>query len=177
MATAIGDQLSVELVLDLKDYKGEEGRVVIPLAGEILDGVIIDIVDEYIAATNVLVTPSINRKYGFTGYDTTGRPKDGTHPQALLAALLAMEFQKVSPLNSSKTVTKQIALPGYVDALSNDAVIPHVPVTGNSNFNSLTANLADELDFVAADGAHYPGGWTFNPGSKFGTKLTVTDGQ
>lgn len=177
MATTLAGILSNELVLDLRDYTGETARVIIPLDGAMSDADIIAIVDEYITATNALVTPTIKRQYDFAGYAVAGRPKNGTNPQALLAAVLALEFQKVSPLNAAKTITKQILLPAYVDALRNDAVTPHVPVTNNTNLNTLTTGIADGLDVVLADGNHYPNGWTFNPGSKFGTRTTVTDGE
>lgn len=178
MATAIGGTPnSRELVLDLLDYTGETARVSMPLQGATSDASIIAIIDAYIAATNIRVIPSLKNTFGFTGYATAGRPKDGTNPQAFLSSMLAMEFQATNPLNANaKPITKQVPLLGYLDALRNDGVKPHVPVTGNANFNNLVTDIAAALSYVGPDGVAYSPTWLFNPGSKFGTKLSVTDG-
>jgi len=174
MATAIGSLLTNELVLKVQDSAAEPGVVRIALDGATSDANIISIVDDYIAETNALVEPSLVRTYPFTGYATSGRPISAL--QNLIASILAIDFQKANPLNAAKTVSKQVPLVAYLEAIRNDAVFPHVPVTTDATLNALIALLEAKLDYVGADGAHYPGGWTFNPSSKFGTKLTVTDG-
>ena len=175
MATTInGTALSNELVLDYSDYTGETARVTIPLDGATSDANIISIVDDIIALSNGLIVPTIRRTFSFAGYASAGRPL--SESQNLLAAIVALDFPKVSPINAAKTVEKQVPILAYIDAIRNDDIKPHVPVTDNATLNALVALLEDKLDFLAADGTRYPGGWTYNPASKFGTKLSVTDG-
>lgn len=173
MATTITGIVSNELVFDLSDYTGETAKVVIPLDGAATNADIIAIVDNYIALSNALPVPTIRRSYGFAGYDADGA---ATSAQLLLAAIFAMQFEKPNPLNALKQISKQILVPAYIDTLRNDGVRPHVAVTDNANLNALIALLEDNLNYLAVDGDLYPGGWTFNAGSKFGTKATVTDG-
>lgn len=175
MATAITtDPTEVELIFDQRDYRGEPGKVTIPLDGAVDSTDLIGFVDDYIALTNALITPTVKYTYGFTGYATAGKPSSSA--QGLIAAIFAMEFQKANPLNAAKTIEKQVVLPAYLDAIMNAGVSPHIAVTTNTTLNNAIAFLETYLDYVAVSGVHYPGSWTFNPGSKFGTKLTVTDG-
>lgn len=175
MATAIGGSpIRNELVLELVDEADETGAVSIPLDGATTDANIIAIVDDYIALSNALVTPYVTRKYAFTGYATAGKPAAAV--QSLIAAVGVLEFQKTNPVNAAKTVVKQVPIAAYLNALRNDAVKPHLFVTGNATLNALIALLEANMNFTGADGILYPGGWTYNTGSKFGTKLTVTDG-
>lgn len=175
MASAVGTTaLSNELIIDFTDYAGEPARVTIPLDGAESDANIALIVDDFAALTNSIIHAKVSRVFDITGTAVSGKP--ATAVEALNAAVLGMEFQKVSPLNAAKTLTRTVLLPAYLAALVNLGVVPHVPVTGNTTLNDLTAKLAAGLDVVLADGNHYPGGWTYNVGSKFGTKETVTDG-
>lgn len=176
MATVIGAAPDVrELVMKFSDTAGEPAEIRIPLDGAATDADIILIVDDYVALSNAeLLSASVTDKLPITGYSTAGKPSASNVP--LVAAVLAMEFQKVNPLNFSKDITKQVLLPAYIAAIRNDAVKPHVPVTTNATLNALTVLLAANLDYVGADGAHYPGSFAFNSSSKFGTKATVTDG-
>jgi hypothetical protein len=175
MASAVGSTaLDNELVIDFTDAFGEPARVTIPLDGAMTDANIALVVDDYAALSNAIVAASVRRRFPITGIAIAGKPASAAVP--LVAAALGMEFQKVSPLNAAIVLTRQVLLPAYIAAILNSAVTPHVPVTTNATLNALTALLAGNLDVKLADGNHYPGSWTFNPGSKFGTKLTVTDG-
>lgn len=176
MATVIGGApVARELRMKFVDTAGEETVIQIPLDGAADDADIIAIVDDYVALSNAeLLEASVTDRLPITGFSTAGKPSVSNVP--LVAAIFAMEYQKVNPLNFAKDVTKQVLLPAYIAAIRNDAVKPHVPVTTNATLNALTVLLAANLDYLAADGAHYPGAWAFNTSSKFGTKATVTDG-
>lgn len=175
MATTIDDILTNELVINMLDDSGEPGKISIPLDGAASDADIIAIVDGFAALTNGLIEPKIVRSYPFLGYAVAGKPAAAL--QSLIAAVFAIDLQKVSPINATKTLHKQVLIPAYLDALRNDAVTPHSPVTGNSTLNALIALLEDNVNYFGPDGVYYPGGWTYSIGSsKFGTKLSVTDG-
>src|SRR4051812_29019552 len=101
MATAIGGSpVTNDLVLNMVDEAGEPAKVTIPLDGAAIDADIIAIVDNYIALTNAFVAPQIVRRFDFTGYATSGRPIAAL--QSLVAATLALDFQKANPVNSAK---------------------------------------------------------------------------
>jgi hypothetical protein len=174
MATAIGSILSNELVINLTDEADEPGRLTLPLDGATSDADIIAIVDDYAALTNAVIEPVLVRRYPFTGYATAGKPAAAL--QSLIATMVALDFQKDNPVNAAKSISRQVPIYAYLNAIRNDAVKPHVPVTTNSTLNALIALLEANLNYLGADGILYPGGWTYNPASKFGTKLTVTDG-
>lgn len=174
MPSALGSVITNTLVMNMVDYTDEPAKVSIPLGGAISNADIQTIVDDYVALTNCLVVPRLIRTYGFTGVAVAGKPSASA--QNLSAAILAMEFQKVNPVNAAKDIVRQLAIPAYLDALRNDGVKPHVPVTGNATLNALITLLSANLTIQGSDGLYYPGGWTYNVGSKFGTKLTVTDG-
>lgn len=176
MATVVaGSPDSRILRMTFSDSADEPAVIEIPLDGAATDADIISIVDDYVALSNAeLLKAVIVDSLPITGFSTAGKPSSSAMP--LVAAIFAMEFQKVNPLNFAKNVSKQIILPAYIEALRNDSVKPHVPVTTNATLNALTVLLAANLDYVGADGAHYPGSWAYNTSSKFGTKATVTDG-
>lgn len=176
MATVIGGSPDVRVLrMTFSDSADEPAVIEIPLDGGATDADIILIVDDYVALSNAeLLKAVVTDALPITGFSTAGKPSSAAMP--IVAAILAMEFQKVNPLNFSKDISKQILLPAYLEALRNDAVKPHVPVTTNATLNALTVLLAANLDYVGADGVHYPGSWAFNTSSKFGTKATVTDG-
>lgn len=176
MATVIGAAPDVrELRMKFLDEADEPAVIQIPLDGAAVDADVIAIVDDYVALSNAqLLSATIVDALPITGFSTAGKPS--VSAVSLVAGILAMEFQKANPLNFSKDISKQILLPAYLNALRNDAVKPHVPVTTNATLNALVILLAANLDYLAADGAHYPGSWAFNTSSKFGTKATVTDG-
>lgn len=176
MATTIGGTPAIRVLkMVFTDTAGEDAPVILDLDGATTDADIISIVDDYAALSNALLTEcSVTDRFAVTGFAVAGKPSASNVP--LVAGIFAMEFQKVNPLNFSRDVTKQAILPAYLAALRNDAVKPHVPVTTNATLNALHALLAANLDYLAADGAHYPGSWAYNTSSKFGTKATVTDG-
>jgi len=176
MASAVGSTPEVRMLrMTFEDNAGEPAVIEIPLDGAADDADIATIVDDYVALSNaLLLKATVTDVLPITGFSTSGKPASADVP--LVAAVLAMEFQKVNPLNFSKDIEKQVLLPAYLKAIRNDAVKPHVPVTTNATLNALTVLIADNLDYVGADGAHYPGAWAFNSSSKFGTKATVTDG-
>src|ERR1041385_8282946 len=104
MATAIGSLQTNELVLGLMDEAGEPGTVRIPLDGAMSDADVIATLDDYIALTNAIVEPKLVRTYPFTGFATAGKPAAAL--QSLIAAILALDFQKANPLNAAKTIQK-----------------------------------------------------------------------
>lgn len=175
MATVIGGSpTSIDVVFNWVDEADENARQVVSI-DDAADADIEAYVDNTVALSNALaVSVQVVYKFDVTGYATAGKPSASA--QSLLAAILAMEFNKANPLNGSKTVLKQVPLPAYINALRNDSIQPHVPVTTNTNLNDLVAFLEDHLMYVAADGSLNAGGWAFNTNSKFGTKPTVTDG-
>jgi len=130
--------------------------------------------EDLASCSNALLSAKVVYVFGVTGITSVGKPAAAL--QSLVAAILAMEFQKANPLNALKTVTKQVALPAYLNALRNDAVKPHIPVTTDAALNGVIGFLGDHLMYTGVDGEPYGGGWTFNWASKFGTKPTVTDG-
>lgn len=175
MATVIsGSPTQIDIIFNWNDEADESARQVVSI-DDAADADIIQYVDDTVALSNALAESiQVVYKFDITGYATAGKPAAAV--QSLLAAILAMQFDKANPLNGSKTVSKQVALPAYINALRNDSVQPHIPVTTNANLNSLVAFLEDHLMYVAADGSLNAGGWAFNLNSKFGTKPTVTDG-
>lgn len=175
MASAIGGSpTSRELKITVVDTAGEDATLTIPLDGITTDVAITTFVDNYASLSNAKVSATVVDKFDLTGIAVSGKPS--TSSQSLIANILAIQLEKPNPLNSNKTVSKQIILAAYVQALRNDAVKPHVPVTNSTPLNAMIAFLESNLDFVGLDDAHYPGSWTYNPSSKFGTKLSVTDG-
>lgn len=175
MATVIsGAPTQIDIVFNWNDEADEGARQVVSI-DDAADADIIAYVDNTVAVSNALAeSVQLLYKFDVTGYATAGKPSASS--QSLLAAILAMEFNKANPLNGSKSVLKQVALPAYINALRNDSVQPHIPVTTNANLNALVAFLEDHLMYIAADGSLNAGGWAFNLNSKFGTKPTVTDG-
>jgi len=175
MATVIGGSpTQIDIIVNWNDEADESAREVFSI-DDAADADITAFVDNLVALSNALAESiQVVYKFDITGYLTAGKPS--TSSQSLLAAILAMEFQKANPLNGSKQVVKQVALPAYINALRNDSVQPHIPVTTNTNFNDLVAFLEDHLMYIAADDSLNAGGWAFNLNSKFGTKPTVTDG-
>lgn len=175
MAAAIGGSpTAIDIIINWVDEADENARQVISI-DDAADADITTFIDNLVALSNALaVTVQVVYKFDVTGYATAGKPS--TSAQSLLAAILAMQFDKANPLNGSKTVTKQVPLPAYINAIRNDSIQPHVPVTTNTNLNDLVAFLEDHLMYVAADGSLNAGAWAFNTNSKFGTKPTVTDG-
>ncbi len=176
MATVIGSAPLVrELRLKFVDEADEEAIINIPLDGAAVDADIIAIVDDYAALSNAyLAEVTVTDRLAITGYAVAGKPAVTAQP--LVAAIFAMEFQKVNPLNAAKTVTKQVLLPAYINAIRDDSVKPHIPTTLNSTLNDLTDLIAANLTYLRADNVYSPGAWAFNHSSKFGTKATVTDG-
>lgn len=164
----------IELRLVWTDEAGEDAPIVIPLAGDSTDANIATLVDHLIALSNASLDAQLKKIYNLTGITNAGKPAVTAQP--LVAAIFAMDFQKVNPVNASKSVSKQVLVPAYINAIRNDGITPHVPVTDNADLNAIYAYLETNLQFVGSDGLFYPGSWTYNPASKFGTKLTVTDG-
>lgn len=95
-----------------------------------------------------------------------------------------LTFSKNSPLDATKTVYRTFTIPGFKDALQNpDGSIitpadPGVTVQGSWTAAMFLFVLVDllenNLDYEAADGNHYPGGWTYQP-SKSGTGTTTNE--
>ena len=102
MASAVGGTaLSNELIIDFTDFAGEPARVTIPLDGAMTDANIALVVDDYAALTNAIIHAKVSRTFDITGTAVAGKPASAAVP--LNAAVLGMEFQKVSPLNAAKT--------------------------------------------------------------------------
>lgn len=158
------------------DEADETGTVNILLDGATTDADLGLIVDDFAALSNALITKvDAIRAFPITGFAIAGKPAVAAQP--LIASILSMEFNAPNPRNELMTVTKQVPLPAYINAIRNDSVKPHAPVTDNATLNDLTAKLAANLVFVdKVTNDITVGGWVFNTGSKFGTKLTVTDG-
>lgn len=174
-STIAANPETVDIRIHLIDESGEDTTVTLPLAGDTTDADIQTFVDNYATLTNAIVDDvTIVKRFVVTGIAVAGKP--AVTPQTLVAAILALTFEKPHPIAPSGNVRKQVLLPAYVNAIRNDAVTPHVPVTGNANLDAITAFLEDALQYEGLDGVGYPGGWTYNPASKFGTRLTVTDG-
>lgn len=177
MATAIGSIMANELVIEFEDYTLETAKVAIPLDGATTDADITAIVDGFAALSGALIlSAKVVRSFPVTGFAVSGKPSSSA--PGLVAAILAMDFSKTNPVNALKTVSKQVLLPSYIASILNNSSKPYRPVTGNSTYNTLIGLLEADLDFVGSDGNHYPGGWSYNnANSKFGTKLSVTDGE
>jgi hypothetical protein len=175
MAATIGaTPTSIELRLVYLDEAGEPAPVTIPLGATSADADIETLIEDLAPLTNAFLSAKLVKSYDVTEITNTGKPAVAV--QSLVAAILAVEFQRANPLNANKTIRKQVILPAYINAIRNDGVTPHVPVTSNADLNAVVAYLEDHLDYVDVAGDHYEGGWTYNPSSKFGTRPTVTDG-
>lgn len=179
MASAVAGTATLQdIQISLLDMANEPAQVNITVAGGMSDADIATLVDDYAALSNAVITKCVVvRRFAVTGFAVAGKPSTAAIP--LVAAILAMEFEAPNPRNAlAKPVSKQIPLPAYIDAIRNDVVVPHVPVTGNATLNGLIALLQTNLvhvDSVTGD-ITSAGEYVFNPASKFGTKLTVTDG-
>lgn len=174
MASAVGSSAETkELRISYTDEAGETATQTIVLEGITTDAAIALYIDHLEAVTNAKITAKVVVSFPVTGIANTGKPSASS--QSLLATILAMEFDKVSPLNDAKDISKQVLIPAYINSLRGTTK-PLKPVTNNSNLNAMIAFLESNLDYVAADGNHYAGSWTYNTSSKFGTKPTVTDG-
>lgn len=179
MASAVAGTAAIQdLQISFLDTANEPAIVTIPLDGAMADADIATIVDDYAALSNALITKAVViRRFAITGFAVAGKPAATAIP--LVAAVLAMEFDAPNPRNAAKSVSKQVTLPAYIDAIRNDVVVPHIPVTNNATLNGLVALLQTGLVRVdpITDAITSAGEFVFNPGSKFGTKLSVTDGK
>lgn len=175
MAIVVGStNETIELRISFVDEADETAVQTIVFDGSTTDTEIQNYLTNLEVLTNAYFTAKVVRIYPVTGIVNSGKPAAAV--QSLLSSVLAMQFEAEHPLNSAKTVTKQVLIPAYINALRDDSTKPHKPVTNNSNLNALTAILALNLDYLAVTGTHYTPLWSFNTGSKFGTKLSVTDG-
>lgn len=123
-----------------------------------------------------------------TSRDVTGLP--ATAVDALernISNRAYLTFSKASPLDASETVYKTYGIPAFVDGLQNPDGSIVTPVTTGTDLPavwtiaqrlySLIQLLQDNLDYVAADGGHYPGGWTYQASmSGTGTVTNEIDG-
>jgi len=175
MASSVSSTAEVkELRISYEDIAGETAVQTLVLSGLVSSAAIALYIDHLEAVTNAKITAKVVVSFPVDGIANTSKP--ATSGQSLLAAIAALDFQKTNPINSLKTVSKQVLIPAYLDAIRNDEVKPHVPVTDNTNLNAMIAMLESNLDYLGGDGAHYGGEFTYNPASKFGTKPTITDG-
>src|ERR1051326_3398621 len=81
-----------------------------------------------------------------------------------------LTFSKDNPLDATKTVYKSFTIPAFKDAMQNPdgsiatPVDPGVTVqsawTAPMFLFTLIDLLENNLDYLAADGTHHPGGWT-----------------
>jgi hypothetical protein len=164
------------LRIEWRDYRGEtvvQNIALDPALDPTTD--IIPILTALDGLSNaIMVKASFLLGTGFTGMNTT----PGTGLQPLVAAREILTFTKVNPLNAAKTVTRQVGIPAYADALVDvSAGTPYHPVSTDSAQNGLTAALAAGLNYKGSDGLFYPGGWTYALSqSGFITVGSETDG-
>lgn len=174
MATAVGSLESIDLVIDYLDATGETGRVVIPLGTTTSDANVVSIIDNITPLTNAFMDAKVVKKYAVTGNTQVGKPAAG--PERLIASIFAADFERANPLNAAKFVSKQVIIPAYDTVFQETTPKPVHADETNTNLAALITLLQNHLDYVDVAGTHYEGGFTYNPASKFGTKLTVTDG-
>lgn len=174
MAVAVGSLESIELILDFLDVAGETGRVIIPLGGTTSDANVVSIVTAITNLTNAFFDAKVSKKYPVTGNTQAGKPAVAV--EALIAAIFAADFEGTNPVNPAKTVSKQVVIPAYIDAIRIPTPKPVHADDAQTDLAALILLLNAHLDYVDATGAHNEGILAYNPASKFGTKLTVTDG-
>lgn len=158
------------LRLQWRDFDGEPVVQTIALASDVTDADVIAIVTAMDALSNAKIekaTLSVGR--GLIGMKANA--VDAVRLSAFERMILT--FKKVNPVNSSKLSLRSVGVPAYIQAVKSGA---H-PLDTQTNLATLYPLLQTNLDMIGADGAHYPGSFTYdNDLSGFITVTSKTDG-
>lgn len=163
MTIAIGsDPAYINWRNRMRDYFGRVATKTTLLDGTIDDTHILQLATDFSALTRAQVT-----KMDFNARLVTGLPSsasDSSFSQVTDCAELT--FSKVNPVDSSKFVTKSFLIPAIVEAGIVDtdkSLIVGTPGTGSlsDQLARLISNLETYLNMKGADGAYYPGSWSY----------------
>ena len=174
MAVGVGSLESTALIMDFVDVAGETARIEVPLGATTTDANVVSIITAITALTNAFIDAKVVKRYPITGNTQVGKPQVG--PEGLLAAIFAMDFAGANPLNAAKEVSKQVVIPAYDTIIRVLTPKPVHADTADTNLAALITLLEAHLDYVDVAGTHHEGILDYSSASKFGTKLTVTDG-
>lgn len=176
MAVTLGSAPAVNTIrIKNQSSTQDTAQKVFKVDGAMSDANIIDMLDQYDNLTNAKIVSCKVGERVATGFKSSA----SSSAQNLISAIMVLEFRKTDPVNSLNMVSKKFLVPAYIESLRNSSNNPDVGTAGTGSLAArlglLVQYLEDNLDYLGADGTHYPGGWTY-AGGGFATANDVIDG-